>query len=122
MKGTDVVERALALLNYTDRRGKVDKKQAAEIYGRCLPLLNSVLADLLFIKRQPLVEMASIMDDVPLDEATVIGVMLYGVAMMMAQSESDGDNQQLFAALYNQKRNTVTRENGRFEDKIPAPT
>ncbi len=121
MTGTDVIERALSLLNYTDPHGRVDPRQTAELHRRCLPLLNAILADLLFIKRQPLVEMKSAVDEVPLDDADVLGMMPYGVAMLFAQSENDGDNQQLYAALYNQKRNTVTRENGRIKDVLPVP-
>lgn len=121
MTGTEVIERALSLLNYTDPRGRVDPRQTTELHRRCLPLLNMILADLLFIKRQPLVEMKSAADEVPLDEATVLGVMPYGVAMLFAQSENDGDSQQLYAALYNQKRNTVTREIGRIKDSLPVP-
>ena len=121
MTGTEVIERALSLLNYTDPRGRVDPRQTTELHRRCLPLLNMILADLLFIKRQPLVEMKSAADEVSLDEATVFGVMPYGIAMLFAQSENDGDSQQLYAALYNQKRNTVTREIGTVKDSLPVP-
>lgn len=121
MTGTEVIERALSLLNYTDPRGRVDPRQTAELHGRCLPLLNMILADLLFIQRKPLVEMKSPTEELPLDDATALGVMPYGVAMLFAQSENDGDSQQLYAALYNQKRNTVTREIGRIKDSLPVP-
>ena len=121
MTGTDVITRALSLLNYTDRRGAVDASQTSEFFRRGLPLLNAILADLLFIQRKSLTEMKSASDEVPLDEATTTGVMVYGVAMLMAQSENDGDNQQIFALLYNQKRNTVTREIGQRRDALPVP-
>ncbi len=121
MKGIDVVERALSLLNYTDPRGRTDGRQTVELYGRGLDILNTILADLLYLRRLPFVQMKDLNEELPLEDRTVMGVMVYGVAMLMAQSENDGDNQQLMAMLYNSRRNAVPTENGQKRDAIPFP-
>ena len=41
--------------------------------------------------------------------------MPYGVAMLMAQTVGDGDNQSLYAALYNRKRAGMTKSDRRVD-------
>lgn len=41
--------------------------------------------------------------------------------MLLAQSEGDGDNQQLMAAIYNQKRSSIRRPGSRMADALPWP-
>ena len=42
--------------------------------------------------------------------------------MLLAQSEGDGDNQQLMAAMYNQKRGSIRHPAERVADVLPVPT
>jgi hypothetical protein len=44
--------------------------------------------------------------------------MPYGVAMLLAQSENDGDSQVLFQSIYNQKRMSATTF-GKVKDVLP---
>ena len=44
--------------------------------------------------------------------------MPYGVAMMISQSEDDGDQQQLYSRLYNQKRSGFSKVE-KLEDVMP---
>lgn len=118
--GRDVMDRALVLLNYTNRFGEVDGQQSGELYKRGLAILNQVYSDLWHIehsethpkrgeKPKPLCwkELCNMAEPIRLSPRTVQEVMPYGVAMFLAQSESDSDNQSLMAALYNQKRMSV---------------
>jgi proteasome accessory factor B len=43
----------------------------------------------------------------------------YGVAMYLAAAQHDGDNQQLFAALYDRKRTAMQRDVERRTDRLP---
>ncbi len=48
--GRDVMNRALVLLNYTNRFGEVDGQQSGELYKRGLAILNQVYSDLWHIE------------------------------------------------------------------------
>lgn len=53
---------------------------------------------------------------------TAMAVMPYGAwPMLLAQSEGDGDNQQLMAAIYNQKRSSIRRPGSRMADALRGP-
>ena len=118
--GQDVWERALYLLNYTDQHGRADALQYAELFKRALPLINQIYADLWFSERQGAFrELAHLTQPLQLSPRLVQDVMPYGVAMLLAQTESDGDSQQLFAALYNQKR-AVLCGTARRRDVLPT--
>jgi len=47
-------------------------------------------------------------------------IMPYGVAMLMAQSEGDGDNQALFADLYNRKRSSARKNASTRKNVLPG--
>ena len=65
-------------------------------------------------------ELETLADKLPLsDEAAP--VMVYGVAMLLAQSESDGDNQQLLATEYNRMRRRLPNRRQTVRDGIPYP-
>lgn len=121
MKAEAVLERALSLLNYTDPTGRTDALQSTELLRRGMTAVNTILTDILFIQRKDPVQLLALTDELPMDDGTALGIMPYGVAMLLAQSESDGDNQQIFAALYNQKRGAVPREHGTRKNVIPVP-
>ena len=108
--GRDVWERALRLLNYTDGGGRLDGAQYAELFKRALPLVNQIYSDLWFCEREEaFCELTTLEQPLRLSPRCVHDVAPYGVAMLLAQSESDGDSQQLMASLYNQKRSSLHR-------------
>ena len=57
-------------------------------------------------------------DIVPLPDRLVADVMPYGVAMLLAQGESDADNQAVFARIYSQKRAALTHTDSRV-NRLP---
>ncbi len=103
--GQDVLEQALRLLNYTDIYGQVDGQQHMELYKRGLAAVNQIYSDLWFSsQKDPFFPLLSLKEPLLLPARQVVDVMPFGVAMLLALSEGDGDNQQLYAALYNRKR------------------
>ena len=100
----------------------VNGAQSAELFRRELDVLNQVMADLWPLEKdevyQPLV---NVNENIPLSVAAVENVMPYGVAMFLAQADGDGANQQLYATLYQQKRNAVKRPLKTRADVLPAP-
>ena len=100
----------MRLLNYTDGSGRLDGRQYAELFKRGLPLVNQIYSDLWYLEREDaFCELSRLEQPLQLSARCVHDVAPFGVAMLMAQSESDGDSQQLFAALYNQKRAALHR-------------
>ncbi len=103
--GQDVLEQALRLLNYTDTYGRLDGQQHGEMYKRGLAAVNQIYADLGFMDdAQPFIPLGNLKEPLLLTDKQIQDVMPYGVAMLLAMSEGDGDNQQLYAAIYNRKR------------------
>lgn len=118
--GRDVWERALRLLNYTDGNGRLDGGQYAELFKRALALVNQIYGELWFLEQEGAFrELTDLSQPLRLTVRSVHDVAPYGVAMLLAQTESDGDSQQLFAALYNQKRSAVNRA-VRRRDVLPG--
>ncbi len=117
--GQEIFDRAVCLLGYSDAGGAA--VCGPQINGRALDLLNQVLADLWRLEReddpQPLL---SVHDEVPLSAAAREEAMPFGVAAYLAQTEGDGTNQQVFAALYAAKRNRVERPPRRRADALPV--
>ena len=103
--GQDVLEQALRLLNYTDIYGQLDGQQHTELYKRGLAAVNQIYGDLWFTgRKEPFLPLTSLREMLSLSARQLHDVMPYGVAMLLALSEGDGDNQLLYARLYNRKR------------------
>lgn len=107
MNAKHILERALVLLNYVDAAGT--PAPSAATAKRAVGLINQIAADLTFAANPnaAFVPIARLDEDVALDARTLHGVMPFGVAMLLAQSEGDADNQAVFAAIYNRKRAAV---------------
>ena len=121
MTGDQIMREALLLLNYTNASGEIDARQSTEIMKRGLTIVNIILADVLRVEGKKIVLLQQLTDALPVEDETAYDVIPYGVAMLIAQGENDGDNQQLMAALYNQKRASVPHAVGRVSDVIPSP-
>ena len=108
-------------LGYTNASGEIDAGLSAELYRRGLETVNQIYAEVWPLEKsgefQPL---TSIGQEIPLSTDAVETVMPYGVAMMLAQADGDGANQQFYAALYQQKRNYVHRPAKRRGDVLPV--
>ena len=119
MTGNEMIKRALTLLGYTDSMGNVSGEQRFK--SRALEILNTIYADLFYINNSSgFTPLKSVSDNIILPERVLYDVMPYGVAANLAQSESDGDNQQYFMMLYNAKRVSVG-SGAVVQDVIPCP-
>lgn len=119
--GKEVFSRALQLLGYTNAYGEVDGTQSAELFKRGTAAVEQILTDLRRIE-DPNWIMDSTLDmeaPLPLSNQAINDAMPYGVAMLLAQGESDGDSQALYSALYNAKRAGVRRPKYRIRDVMP---
>lgn len=118
--GYQIVRKALLLLGYVDLYGNVDMTQNGELLRRALTALNQIYGELWYQERQePFVPLTALGQPVALSDRTVQTVMPYGVAMLLAQSENDGDDQGLFATLYNARRVGVSGGECRRTDVMP---
>ncbi len=120
MTGQEVFRQAMRLLGYTDTLGDLDSAQNTELYKRGLTVINQLVCDLSLSERDTMAPpLGSLRQELPLSERTARDVLPYGVAMLLAAAEGDGDNQQLFAALYDQKRVSVRQGYERRTDTLP---
>lgn len=103
--GRDILVRALLLLDYTDLYEHLDDLEPHAIETRGLAAVNQIYGDLWYTGREdPFLQLTSLDEPVLLNDRQTKDVMPYGVAMLLAMSEGDGDNQQLYATMYNRKR------------------
>ena len=120
MTGLDAFKQALRLLNYTDGNGELDAAASGELYKRGLALTDQIHADLVRVetgKTAP--PLASLLCPLKLSNTAAREVMPYGIAMLLAAGRADADNQELFAALYAQKRTLLKRPYERRIDVLP---
>ena len=121
MTGYEVVQQALALLNYTTPTGDTDNGMNAEHLRRAVAILNAVLADLLTVAGKPLQRVETLQEDLPLSEQVAMLAAVPGVAMQFAQSENDGDAYDRWAQEYSQRRRMAARPHGIVKDTAPWP-
>ncbi len=108
MTGQEMVKKAAAILGYTDNGGNV--QLSARITSRSLTLINLIYSDLWRICNDgDFSPIGGLQEELALPERALNDVMPYGVAMMIAQSESDGDQQQFYSAIYNRKRASLSK-------------
>ncbi len=121
MTAKAIFEQALALLNYTNAHGEQDAEQNAELYKRLFPVVNQIYADCFLIENPtgtfaPITSLSAIP---AVSDKTQRSVMPFGVAMLIAQSENDGDSQSLYASLYNQARSGIPHPATKIKDVLP---
>lgn len=103
MTGTEVLDKALRLLGYTDSLGAPEN--SGRIKSRAVAAVNAVYSDLFYLLHDcGFTALRELKDEICLPERVVQDVMPYGVAAFLAQGESDGDQQQYFMLFYNNKR------------------
>lgn len=112
-----VFNNALKMLNYTDSDGNPELTQ--RLRNRAIITFNLVYGDLWRIcKREEFIPIKSLSDEIDLPQKALGDVILYGLAMHIARSENDGDQQQFFAHLYNARRAGLT-EYEKVKNVIP---
>ena len=118
MTGQTVFRRAMRLLNYTDTDGTLNAAASGELYKRALSVVDQLCGELHYAETGEVPPpLASLAEPLPLSEKAA-RVLPYGVAMLLAQSRADTDNQQLFAALYESRRRTLSARERRT-DTLP---
>lgn len=139
--GRMVWEQAMHLLGYTGSDGELSGRD--ELLPRALAVVNQAAADLWYTPGGrplddlwytpggrpldgPMAEgsgycpLRSLDEPVCLTDRALTDVLPWGVAMLLAQSESDGDSQALMAMMYTAKRAALSRISRR-EDVLPYP-
>lgn len=99
---------ALKMLGYSDSDGNIEL--TTRLRNRAVVTVNLVYGDLWKIFNKGDFEaIESLSDEIKLPQEATGDVFLYGLAMHIARSENDGDQQQFFTALYNARRAGLTQ-------------
>ncbi len=116
MTARGVFERALALLGYDTATADAGH---AVLLQRALAFCNQIYADLHYLHTDAdFAPLPGLDSEIYLPGRAVYTVMPYGVAMLLAQSESDAGQQQLFAQMYQGRRSLVARHR-KVADLLP---
>ena len=119
MTAADMEKKIINLLGYTDGSGNIAPN--SHLRQRTLTAINAVYADLFYaLGRTEFSPVLSPEDAIDLPERVLNDVMPYGAAAFLAQSENDGDQQQYYIMLYNEKGAALTRSES-VEDSMPTP-
>lgn len=117
MKASEVLNIALKLLGYTESNGNV--KLTQRIRNKAVVAINLVYADIWrILGKENFKPIKATSEEINLPADIINDVLVYGLCMNLAQSESDGDNQQFYAALYNKKRAGLGRIES-YQDVLP---
>lgn len=118
MTGQQMFDKAMTLLGYVGSHNEISGKD--ELLTRGLMFINQIYSDLHYsCDIIDFVPLSNINDEINLSKRILYDVMPYGVAMFLAQAEGDGDNQQMFSSLYNQKRGSVKAVPNTIIDTMP---
>lgn len=101
-----VVNEAMGLLGYTNQDGVIDNDNTMP---KLLTIGNAVFIELQD-KNAQLKRLVSIDEEIPLSDRVIMDCMIYGIAMWIALHNSDGDNQQIFSSLYEQKKHNLIQQ------------
>ena len=113
-----MLEKVMQILGYSGANGEQSGKE--ELLNRGLMAINQIYSDLKYIGGgDDFAPLLDINDEINLPPRVLYDVMPYGVAMFLEASEGDGDNQQIFAELYNRKRISVKANGSNIIDTMP---
>lgn len=121
MTGMELFDQAMEMLGYANAEEISGK---SDLLKKGLTLLNRVYAELHYgFVAKPGDEdtfrpLSNIREELHLPTFVLQDVAPYGLAMYLAQSESDADNQSLYATIYNQKK-MRGKSVGRITDRLP---
>ena len=116
MTAKEIVTKALKRLGYTAANG--NEALTRRVMGSAVETVNDIYADLWDKENEGDFEPINNLDeDIKLSNKA-LSVMVYGVAAFIAQSENDGDQNQLWMAMYNRKRTSLSTITT-IKDSIP---
>ena len=105
MKGKEMLDKVMAILGYHKNGNLADRVSAAALH-----FINLIYADLWpMCHNKEFKPLASLSEEFDLPAQVLYDAFPYGLAMLDAPSENDGDQQQIWASLYNQKRARLSR-------------
>lgn len=120
MTAKEIINRAVDLLGYSTVNGNT--QIMPRIMNRAISIINTVYEDLWRIENSggesEFEPISHLTDEVALS-SKALGIITYGAAAFIAQSESDGDVQQVWMTVYNQKRRTLSQV-ARKADTVPT--
>ena len=103
MKAKELLNNALKMLGYTNADGNAEL--TTRIRNSAIVTVNLVYSDLWkTASKETFVPITSLDDEILLPQRVTDECFLYGLAMHIARSENDGDQQQYYTMLYNSKR------------------
>lgn len=107
MKASEILNNTLKMLGYSDKDGNVEL--TSRIRNSAIVNINLVYSDLWRACKTEVFEpIKSLNDEIMLPKKALGDVFMYGLAMHIARSENDGDQQQYYTMLYNAKRAGMT--------------
>lgn len=107
MKASEILNDTLKMMGYSDGDGNVELN--ARIRNGAIVTVNLVYGDLWrTCKTEEFEPIATLDDEILLPKKAMGDVFMYGLAMHIARSENDGDQQQYYTMLYNAKRAGLT--------------
>ena len=119
MKAKELLNNTLKLLGYSDSDGNIEL--TARIRNSAIVTMNLVYGDLWRACNEGEFEpLKSLDDEIKLPQKALGDVFMYGLAMHIARSENDGDQQQYYTMLYNAKRAGLTQY-GTVKNTWPRP-
>ena len=116
MKAREIINKALRRLGYTTQNG--NEQLTRRIMNRATDIVNDVYADLWRKEHDTSFKPLETPDDSIDLSDTALSVMVYGVAAFIAQSENDGDQQQWWMTVYNDKMKVFSKTATR-QDILP---
>lgn len=107
MTGNQLLNTSLKILGYTDQNGNA--QLTSRVRNSAVVNINLVYSDLWRITHTESFEpINSLGDTIDLPGNALHDVFPYGLCMHIARSENDGDQQQFYSVLYNQKRTSLS--------------
>lgn len=108
MKAKELLNDTLKMLGYTNADGNAEL--SGRIMNSAVVTVNLVYSDLwLACNNGEFEPIKSLSDEIKLPKKALGDVFMYGLAMHIARSENDGDQQQYYTMLYNAKRAGLTK-------------
>lgn len=103
MTAKEIYLKAMTMLGYISASGEISGEEEFKKKGICA--VNQIYSDLFFaLHKTGFCEIRHSDDEIFLPEKALYDIMPYGVAMLIAQNENDGDNQNLYCDIYSKKR------------------
>lgn len=121
MSGQEVFEQAMRLLHYDDQLTTAEGQRSTRLQAQGLAAVNQIYSDLWHLEQdQPFCPLSALSDELRLSPRMQRDVCPYGVAMLLAAAEADGDSQSVMASLYEQKRRCAAAPLRRRIDVVPG--